>query len=432
MLGFLVAAAATNTLTAAAGKTGWNGPINAQYTDAQCPNVGCHGPWPGVTGPEPCEAICNGVHGCNAMNFNGGGCCLRACAPGKLITHNTTKGGSTSYYRLGPTPPPCSTIRDKGQCLEPFCHWDGQHCTIPPPPPPPPPPPGFVCNNATLTCEMVNGSNCSTTHNAPANAPKCQTAPACHKVCQPVYQCQVTGNGTNYTCVEVPLGTPGAQNHSACASTCVEPPKHNCTPPVLQGKYRGISIGGSGMPHAEWDLRLGHCDAELRNANGTVWKASVYTGGAAPLSFRLETGGELHGLYTFENGLDLETVRFTLALGKLNGNAPKDWMTAMAPGSNMTVYGLVKCASDKPGKPVPGGIYCDPKSTPPEMCPPLNPGDKPTPCHCANPDGPGGTCLCPGHYPPPPPPPPGAGSCNFTSVFEDDALVTRATGHVQH
>jgi hypothetical protein len=306
-----------------------------------------------------------------------------------------------------------------------------KNCTKPPPPPPPPPP-GFVCNNATLTCEMVNGSNCSTAHNAPANAPKCQTAPACHKVCQPVYQCQVTGNGTNYTCVEVPLGTPGAQNHSACASTCVEPPKHNCTPPVLQGKYRGISIGGSGMPHAEWDLRLGHCDAELRNANGTVWKASVYTGGAAPLSFRLETGGELHGLYTFENGLDLETVRFTLALGKLNGNAPKDWMTAMAPGSNMTVYGLVKCASDKPGKPVPGGIYCDPKSTPPEMCPPLNPGDKPTPCHCANPDGPGGTCLCPGHYPPPPPPPPGAGSCNFTSVFEDDALVTRATGHVQH
>ena len=324
-----------------------------------------------------------------------------------------------------------------GQCqVVPPGHAGGEaqsvcqkNCTKPPPPPPPPPP-GFVCNNATLTCESVNGSNCSTAHNAPANAPKCQTADACHLVCQPVYQCQISGNGTNYTCVEVKLGTPGAQNHSQCSSTCVEPPKHNCTPPVLQGKYRGISIGGSGMPHAEWDLRLGQCDAELRNTNGTVWTASVYTGGASPISFRLDTGGELHGLYTFENGPDQQTVRFTLALGKLNGPSPKDWMTAMAPGSNMSVYGLVKCADDKPAQPVPGGIYCDPHSTPPEMCPPLNPGDKPTPCECASPNGPGGTCLCPGHYPPPPPPPPGAGNCNFSSVFDGDGL--RSAGNVQH
>eukprot|EP01045_Picozoa_sp_COSAG04_P045976 COSAG04_NODE_16405_length_500_cov_0.683292_2_plen_97_part_01 len=83
-------------------------------------------------------------------------------------------------------------------------------------------------------------------------------------------------NGTNYTCVEVPLGTQGAQNKSLCSSTCKEPQIHNCTPPVLQGTYRGISIGGDGTPHGEWDLRMGSCDAELRNGSGVVWKASVY------------------------------------------------------------------------------------------------------------------------------------------------------------
>ena len=30
----------------------------------------------------------------------------------------------------------------------------------------------------------------------------------------------------------------------------------------------------------------------------------------------------------------------------------------MAPGSGMSVYGMVKCAADKPPKPIPGGIYC--------------------------------------------------------------------------
>lgn len=69
---------------------GWMGPISAQYSDSQCPDVGCHGPWRGVTGPEVCEQICNSVKGCNAMNFNGGGCCLRACASGKQLTVNKT------------------------------------------------------------------------------------------------------------------------------------------------------------------------------------------------------------------------------------------------------------------------------------------------------------------------------------------------------
>ena len=47
---------------------GWHGPIDVTYSDKDCPNVGCHGPWPGVppNDPAPCESICNSVNGCNA------------------------------------------------------------------------------------------------------------------------------------------------------------------------------------------------------------------------------------------------------------------------------------------------------------------------------------------------------------------------------
>ena len=54
---------------AAAAANGWHGPIDVEYGDKDCPNVGCHGPWKGVHGPEVCEGICDGLQGCNAMNF---------------------------------------------------------------------------------------------------------------------------------------------------------------------------------------------------------------------------------------------------------------------------------------------------------------------------------------------------------------------------
>eukprot|EP01050_Picozoa_sp_SAG11_P007229 SAG11_NODE_594_length_8302_cov_1.386810_9_plen_89_part_00 len=75
---------------------GWHGPIDVGYSDEDCPNVGCHA-WKGVTtAPEVCEEICNGLKGCNAMNYAAGGCCLRACAPGKQITANKTGAGGCS------------------------------------------------------------------------------------------------------------------------------------------------------------------------------------------------------------------------------------------------------------------------------------------------------------------------------------------------
>ena len=58
------------------------------------------------------------------------------------------------------------------------------------------------------------------------------------------------------------------QPKAMCMAKCKTPPIHNCTPPVLQGTYRGIKISGDGTPHGEWDLKLGPCYAELKNSTG--------------------------------------------------------------------------------------------------------------------------------------------------------------------
>lgn len=105
----------------------WMGPINHQYSDTDCPNVGCH--------PNQklgiCETLCDGLKGCNALNYSPGGCCLRACASDKLLTKNSSSAGGLSYYRVGPAPPPCVDIKTSTECLEPLCHWDGKQCTLP-------------------------------------------------------------------------------------------------------------------------------------------------------------------------------------------------------------------------------------------------------------------------------------------------------------
>eukprot|EP01052_Picozoa_sp_SAG31_P030332 SAG31_NODE_3102_length_4673_cov_2.821382_2_plen_325_part_00 len=98
------------------------------------------------------------------MNFNGGGCCLRACAKGKQITANASGGSCCSYYRVGPAPPPpppCPGIEDKSKCLRP-CLWNSSHCTMPPPSPPPPPP--CYSHNTSAAC-MAPATNSSCTWN---------------------------------------------------------------------------------------------------------------------------------------------------------------------------------------------------------------------------------------------------------------------------
>ena len=75
----------------------WEGPEEGCYGDPPegCPNVGCHS---GMT-VKACEAMCDGLSGCNALNYatvpagqDGapGGCCLRACPQDKL-EHGWTK-----------------------------------------------------------------------------------------------------------------------------------------------------------------------------------------------------------------------------------------------------------------------------------------------------------------------------------------------------
>jgi hypothetical protein len=315
-----------------------------------------------------------------------------------------------------------------GECqVSPPGHAGGQaksicatNCTKPKPKPKPPP--MVVCNNVTLKCEKAKNHT----------SPGAQTAAACAKVCVPKYLCQPNGTTHNLTCNMIKRTDPaysGAAPLAKCQSTCKVPPKHNCTPPSLQGTYRGILISGDGTPHGEWDLKMGVCHAELRNASGLVWDAAVSTGGLAPLTFTLgkqgptglgstdgnsSLGGVIHAIYTFEHGpqpSDL-TTRFSLAMSAINGKIPDNWMDVMTPSSGGRVLGLVKCINDKPRPPVPGGTYCDPTTKPPEMCPPFR-GEPASPCPaCAHPP-----CLCPGNYPPPPPGPPGSKFCSFGRVF---------------
>ena len=83
---------------------GWHGPIDGTYSDAQCPNVGCH-TWKGINQSEVAkqlQALCDSKKGCTAFNVGGGGGCLRGCLPDRLIRYNVTGGGCCSYFRIGP------------------------------------------------------------------------------------------------------------------------------------------------------------------------------------------------------------------------------------------------------------------------------------------------------------------------------------------
>jgi hypothetical protein len=77
----------------------WVGPVNGTYSDAECPNLGCHGgPKTPVT-PADCEKFCDEKAGCDAYNFSpAGSCCLRSC----LTRAPPPKGGTCCayYYEL--------------------------------------------------------------------------------------------------------------------------------------------------------------------------------------------------------------------------------------------------------------------------------------------------------------------------------------------
>ena len=124
-----------------------------------------------------------------SRNFGGDGCCLRACAPGKQIKTNRTGQGCCSYYRGGPAPPPCASIKTQSECHGPSCGWNAttHMCSsvVPQPPPPPPPPPPCALLNVT-TCLMPRCSWNTSLHecHTPPFAPprqQCKSAPCIGK-----------------------------------------------------------------------------------------------------------------------------------------------------------------------------------------------------------------------------------------------------------
>jgi hypothetical protein len=64
----------------------WVGPVQGMYTDAECPNLGCHGPKESQT-VAGCEKMCDETRGCDAFDYSAGSpanpaagsCCLRSC-----------------------------------------------------------------------------------------------------------------------------------------------------------------------------------------------------------------------------------------------------------------------------------------------------------------------------------------------------------------
>ena len=82
----------------------WEGPVHTTFGDKDCPNVGCHG---GSAAPltfKECAALCDGLPGCDAMNFSpmnasgAGGCCLRAC-PAGYGPPREPAGACCAYWR---------------------------------------------------------------------------------------------------------------------------------------------------------------------------------------------------------------------------------------------------------------------------------------------------------------------------------------------
>lgn len=121
--------------------------------------------------------------------------------------------------------------------------------------------------------------------------------------------------------MEVGHYSPGADLFPVCNASCVRPPKHNGTPPVLQvppptnhclrrpvtanggaedrqsglrpillpqGLYRGLDITNFYAP-GEWDVNFGPTNITIKGPNAT-WSAAVSTGGGSDLAFTLTSG----------------------------------------------------------------------------------------------------------------------------------------------
>lgn len=84
----------------------WTGPFPGIYTDADCPDLGCH---PGASVTR-CEAMCNLMDSCNAFNIDDRGCCLRSCAAQNLTDPRGSQMGTSSYRMRSVRPTNASAV----------------------------------------------------------------------------------------------------------------------------------------------------------------------------------------------------------------------------------------------------------------------------------------------------------------------------------
>ena len=114
----------------------WVGPFHDTYSDQDCPNVGNH-----VGTLVQCETMCRALPGCNAMNWGGGGCALRQCAPGKVPTGPVIQSPPISgYLHCNTSAAATATAAATTSATTTTCP-DPDPGPVPPPTPSPPPMP---------------------------------------------------------------------------------------------------------------------------------------------------------------------------------------------------------------------------------------------------------------------------------------------------
>ena len=192
----------------------WTGPVKGTYGDNDCPNMGCHG---GAAAPltvKQCEALCEAQKGCNAFNYNAGGCCLRGCPVGKR-NGPPLNGACCGYYRGGHGGCPAA-FPFPSRVLSQICYktqaeatagegpcgsWCTQDVKV-----------GSGCGaNTGRLCRPDNGPLCKPTANVSACEALCDADPSCSAI-----NYNHSAGCCLQACSSSSLGPPKSTNTSNC------------------------------------------------------------------------------------------------------------------------------------------------------------------------------------------------------------------------
>jgi len=200
----------------------------------------------------------------------------------------------------------------------------------------------YSCSHDDWTCHQVP-------HGTPGASP---TIAGCNSACKkpkpvPGYQCSAANN---WTCAHIADG--GVPSKTVCDASCKKPQPANHTPSGLLGSWRGIAIQ-NGYATGEWDAKINKSFVQFTDTKGKTWEAVTGAGGGADLTFTvttgINTGKTIACLFTSASGP--ETVRMTLAMGVpatgTGAKPPTSYDDALKTGQPVLV--LAKCG----GKP-----YC--------------------------------------------------------------------------